>query len=33
VVSAFLLYPLAVWQLTPRTLHHLYRALTQRKAS
>ncbi|GAX57251.1 hypothetical protein SO3561_08821 [Streptomyces olivochromogenes] len=31
-MTAFLLWPLAVWQLTPRTIHHLYNALTQRKA-
>jgi hypothetical protein len=29
VVSAFLRWPLAVWQLTPRTLHHLHRTLTK----
>jgi hypothetical protein len=30
-VSAFLLWPLAVLQLGPRTLHHLYRTLTKEK--
>lgn len=28
-MDAFLLWPLAVWQLTPRTIHHLYRTLTK----
>lgn len=31
-MTAFLLYPLAVWQLGGRALHHVYRTLTQRKA-
>lgn len=29
-MAAFWLYPLAVWQLTPRALHHLAHALTRR---
>jgi len=28
-VTAFWLYPLAVWQLTPRILHHLTQTLTK----
>jgi hypothetical protein len=28
-VTAFLLWPLAVLELTPRALHHLYRTLTK----
>jgi hypothetical protein len=31
-VSAFLLWPLAVLHLGPRTLHHLARTLTHLKA-
>jgi hypothetical protein len=31
-VTAFLLWPLAALELTPRALAHLYRTLTPRKA-
>jgi hypothetical protein len=30
-VSAFLLWPLAVLELTPRALHHLYNTLTTKE--
>jgi hypothetical protein len=30
-MAAFWLYPLTVWQLTPRILHHLTRTLTKEK--
>jgi hypothetical protein len=31
-MAAFLLYPLAVWQLGGRAIHHLHTALNRRKA-